>query len=150
MPPRSAMVGTDELSTLLVTSPAGRVLIDGGLRAGRALPSDPQHTEALPFSAVPQSQVFADDDTVRVGPLALVAHLTPEPPSGAPLGVGVPAKALTRPPAVTTSCTPTARPPFPTTPSDTAAADGLTLVDSQAVDVRRHWGDEVYVPYSGQ
>lgn len=76
------MVGTDELSTLLVTSPAGRVLIDGGLRAGRALPSDPQHTEALPFSAVPQSQVFADDDTVRVGPLALVAHLTPEHPLG--------------------------------------------------------------------
>jgi metallo-beta-lactamase class B len=128
-------VGTDGLSALLVTSPAGHVLIDGGLpesaphilaniaalgfqardvkvilnshdhydhaggiamlaratgatvmasapsartlRAGRALPSDPQYAEALPFPAVPQVQAFADGDTVRVGPLALVAHLTP-------------------------------------------------------------------------
>lgn len=128
-------VGTDGLSALLVTSPAGHVLIDGGLpesaphilaniaalgfrardvkvivnshdhydhaggiamlaratgatvmasapsartlQAGRSLPDDPQFGEALPYPAVSRVQEVADGDTVRVGPLAIVAHLTP-------------------------------------------------------------------------
>jgi len=128
-------VGTHGLSAVLVTSPRGHVLIDGGLpesaplieaniralgfrmrdvkvilnshthfdhaggiaalaRAsgaavaasgpsaevlarGASGPDDPQYGILPPFPAVPVARVLADGDTVRVGPLALVAHLTP-------------------------------------------------------------------------
>ncbi|HVG45421.1 MAG TPA: subclass B3 metallo-beta-lactamase [Longimicrobium sp.] len=128
-------VGTHGLSAVLITSPAGHVLIDGGLpesaplieanvralgfrmrdvklilnshthfdhaggiaalqRAsgaavaasgpsaavlarGASGPDDPQYGTLPPFAPVPVARVVADGDTVRVGPLALVAHLTP-------------------------------------------------------------------------
>lgn len=131
----SYWVGTRGLGAVLITSPHGHVLIDGGLpesaplilenvralgfdpkdikvilnshahfdHAGgtaklqrvtgavvrataasaavlrRGLPGadDPQHESALPFPAVSEVGVVAPGDTVRVGPLALVAHLTP-------------------------------------------------------------------------
>ncbi len=47
------------------------------LRAGRALPSDPQFGVALPYPLVQKVAEFHDGDTLRVGELALVAHLTP-------------------------------------------------------------------------
>lgn len=47
------------------------------LRTGRAGPDDPQHTMALPYPSVGDVRVLADGDTLRVGPIAVVAHLTP-------------------------------------------------------------------------
>ena len=128
-------VGTAGLSALLVTSPAGHVLIDAGLpesaprirenvralgflledvklivtshahfdhaggvaelqrasgatvaaspwsarvmTTGAPAPEDPQYRVALRYPAVANVQVIADGDTLRVGPLALVAHFTP-------------------------------------------------------------------------
>lgn len=128
-------VGTRGLASLLVTSPEGHVLIDGGLpdsaplilenvralgfdpaevrlilishehfdhaggvaalqRAtgarvaasapaapvlarGRNAHDDPQHGIAFDFPAVAVADTFADGATLRVGPLALTAHLTP-------------------------------------------------------------------------
>jgi metallo-beta-lactamase class B len=128
-------VGTHGLSAVLITSPRGHVLIDGGLpesaarieanvralgfrmrdvklilnshahfdhaggiaalarMSGAAVaasgPSaavlargasgadDPQYGLAAPFPPVRVARVVADGDTVRVGPIALVAHLTP-------------------------------------------------------------------------
>ena len=128
-------VGTHGLSALLITSPQGHVLIDGGLpesaplieanvralgfrmrdvkvilnshthfdhsggiaalarasgaavaasRASAAVlargasgPDDPQYGILPPFAPVPVARVVADGDTVRVGPIALIAHLTP-------------------------------------------------------------------------
>jgi metallo-beta-lactamase class B len=127
-------VGSHGLGAILLTSPAGHILIDGGLpesaplvlanlralgirvedvrlllnshthfdhagglaalqrasgarvlatassasvlRAGLAASDDPQFGAILPFPPVPNVSVVADGDTVRVGPLALVAHLT--------------------------------------------------------------------------
>jgi metallo-beta-lactamase class B len=127
-------VGTNGLSAILVTSPAGHVLIDGGLpesaplimaniralgfrvedvklivnshahfdhagglaalqqasgarvissvpsaawlRAGAAGRDDPQFGTGLPFPPVGAVSTLADGETVRVGPLALTAHLT--------------------------------------------------------------------------
>ena len=129
------MVGTAGLTALLVTSPQGHVLLDGGLpesaprilaniaalgfsardiklivnshdhfdhaggiaylaratgaevaasvpsartlRAGHSLSDDPQFALALSYPAVARVREFTDGDTLRVGPLALVAHLTP-------------------------------------------------------------------------
>lgn len=128
-------VGTRGLAAILITSPDGHVLIDGGLpnsaplildniralgfkaedirlilnshahadhaggiaalqRAsgarvaasepsapvlehGRSVEGDPQHGELLAFPAVPNVSRFADGDTLRVGRIAVVAHLTP-------------------------------------------------------------------------
>lgn len=128
-------VGTKGLAALLITSPAGHVLIDGGLpnsapqivrsirrlgfreqdvrlilnshvhydhagglaalqrmtgavvaasarsapvlRSGQVGADDPQYGIALAAPAVSHVDVFRDGDTLRVGPLALVAHLTP-------------------------------------------------------------------------
>ncbi|MCC6243528.1 MAG: subclass B3 metallo-beta-lactamase [Gemmatimonadaceae bacterium] len=47
------------------------------LRDGRSGPNDPQFALILPMPKVPRVQVIHDGDTVRVGPLALVATLTP-------------------------------------------------------------------------
>ena len=127
-------VGTSGLASILITSPDGHILIDGGLpesapliaaniRAagfriedvrlilnshahydhaggiaelqrlsgarvaasassageisiGTATPDDPQVKSALPYPAVKKIEVVHDGDTVRVGALALVAHLT--------------------------------------------------------------------------
>ncbi len=127
-------VGTEGLGALLITSPEGLVLIDGGLpdsaplildnirtlgfepgdvrlilnshahydhaggiaalvqatgarvaateqsarvlERGATLPNDPQHAVHLDFPAVASVERFADGDTLRVGPIALVAHLT--------------------------------------------------------------------------
>lgn len=128
-------VGTRGLGSILLTSSAGHVLIDGGLpetaprimaniralgfrvedvklilnshdhydhaggiaalqrasgavvaasplsapvlRAGRAGIDDPQHDIALPYPAVAGVSLIADGDTLRVGPIAVVAHFTP-------------------------------------------------------------------------
>jgi metallo-beta-lactamase class B len=128
-------VGTRGLAALLITSPDGHILIDGGLpnsaplildniralgfkvedvrlilnshahfdhsggiaalqRAsgarvagsepsapvlehGRSIAGDPQHGELLDFPAVPNVSRFADGDTLRVGRIAVTAHLTP-------------------------------------------------------------------------
>ncbi len=128
-------VGTRGLAALLITSPDGHILIDGGLpnsaplildniralgfkvedvrlilnshahfdhsggiaalqRAsgarvaasepsapvlehGRSVEGDPQHGELLDFPAVPNVSRFADGDTLRVGRIAVTAHLTP-------------------------------------------------------------------------
>jgi metallo-beta-lactamase class B len=47
------------------------------MRMGDLTPEDPQRDTALAFPPVARVEVIADGDTVRVGPLALVAHLTP-------------------------------------------------------------------------
>lgn len=128
-------VGTRGLGALLVTSPEGHVLVDGGLpdsaplildniralgfdladvrlilnshahfdhaggiaalqratgarvaasaasapvlASGSAGHDDPQFGVAFDFPAVAVADTFADGETLRVGPLALTAHLTP-------------------------------------------------------------------------
>lgn len=128
-------VGTRGLAALLITSPDGHVLIDGGLPSsaplildnvrtlgfapgdirlilnshphfdhaggiaglqrasgarvaasepsapvlerGASLVGDPQHGELLDFPAVSKVARFADGDTLRVGSIAVTAHLTP-------------------------------------------------------------------------
>ena len=130
----SYYVGTNGLGSILITSPNGHVLIDGGLpesapliaaniRAlgfrveevklilnshahydhaggiaelqrlsnarvaasppsareisrGNAEPDDPQYAIALAYPPVQRIEVFHDGDTLRVGSLAVVAHLT--------------------------------------------------------------------------
>jgi len=127
-------VGTHAARAVLVTSPAGHVLIDGALpesapkliesvralgfriedvklilnshahfdhaggiaalqrdrgarvaaspwsaavlERGRSGPGDPQYGVLLPYPPVHDVRVVADGDTLRVGPLALVAHFT--------------------------------------------------------------------------
>ena len=127
-------VGTRGLSAILVTSPAGHVLLDGGLpesapaiaanirqlgfrvedvrlivnshahydhaggiaelqrmsgaevaalawsagamQLGNALLDDPQHAIHLAYPAVARVRTIAAGDTLRVGPIALVAHAT--------------------------------------------------------------------------
>ena len=128
-------VGTRGLAAVLITSPEGHVLIDGGLpnsapqivrnirrlgfdekdvklilnshvhydhagglaalqrmtgaivaaharsapvlRSGKPSRDDPQYTVALLIPPVSRVREFQDGDTLRVGSLALVAHLTP-------------------------------------------------------------------------
>lgn len=128
-------VGTEGLSAILITSPAGHVLIDGALpnsaplileniralgfeprdiklilnshshfdhagglaalqrasgarvaastlsapvlERGTSAEGDPQHGELADFPAVLNVQRFEDGETLRVGPVALTAHLTP-------------------------------------------------------------------------
>lgn len=128
-------VGTHGLGSILVTSPSGHILIDGGLpesadsiaahiralgfrvedvklilnshahydhaggigalqrmsgakvaaspwsrqviERGETLPDDPQFGIALDYPPAHFVQPLADGDTMRVGPLALVAHFTP-------------------------------------------------------------------------
>lgn len=127
-------VGTEGLSSILVTSPEGHVLIDGGLpasapqilqnvrtlgfkaedvklilsshahfdhagglaaiqrasgarlaasalsapvlRSGRSGPDDPQYGTLLDFPAASVTETIADGQTLRVGSLALTAHIT--------------------------------------------------------------------------
>lgn len=127
-------VGTAGLSSILITSPAGHILIDGGLPesapliaaniraagfrvedvrlilnshahydhgggiaelqrmsgarvaasvasareigSGLATDDDPQVKSALPYPAVQDIQLVHDGDTLRVGTLAIIAHLT--------------------------------------------------------------------------
>lgn len=47
------------------------------LEHGESGPDDPQHGVALSFPPVTEVSVFNDGDTLRVGALALTAHLTP-------------------------------------------------------------------------
>jgi len=47
------------------------------LARGASGPDDPQYGALPGFAPVPVARVLADGDTVRVGPIALVAHLTP-------------------------------------------------------------------------
>ncbi|HKG92077.1 MAG TPA: subclass B3 metallo-beta-lactamase [Gemmatimonadaceae bacterium] len=47
------------------------------LAAGASGSDDPQYGLALPYPAVPNVRQVADGETLRVGPLALTAHLTP-------------------------------------------------------------------------
>jgi metallo-beta-lactamase class B len=127
-------VGTEGVSSILITSPEGHVLIDGGipasapqilqnvrtlgfrvediklllsshvhfdhvgglaaiqrasgarlaasapsvpvLRSGRSGPDDPQYGVLLEFPAASVSETVAEGQTLRVGPLALTAHIT--------------------------------------------------------------------------
>jgi metallo-beta-lactamase class B len=56
---------------------AASVASAGVLERGRSEAGDPQHGELLDFPAVRNVRRFADGETLRVGPLALTAHLTP-------------------------------------------------------------------------
>jgi metallo-beta-lactamase class B len=47
------------------------------LERGSSGADDPQHGELLDFPAVRNVQRFADGETLRVGPIAVTAHLTP-------------------------------------------------------------------------
>ena len=47
------------------------------LRSGRLTPEDPQRDAALAFPPVSEVALIGDGDTVRVGRLELVAHVTP-------------------------------------------------------------------------
>lgn len=47
------------------------------IETGQAPPDDPQHRSAIPYPGAGKVRVLADGDTVRVGALTLVAHLTP-------------------------------------------------------------------------
>lgn len=47
------------------------------LEAGESGPGDPQHGVLFPMEPVVDVQTISDGDTLRVGPLALVAHVTP-------------------------------------------------------------------------
>ena len=47
------------------------------IRNGRPGPDDPQYEIALPYAGVRRALAFEDNDTLRVGALTLVAHLTP-------------------------------------------------------------------------
>jgi metallo-beta-lactamase class B len=47
------------------------------LERGTSAEGDPQHGELLDFPPVRNVQRFADGETLRVGPIALTAHLTP-------------------------------------------------------------------------
>lgn len=47
------------------------------LERGASRPGDPQHGILLDFPAVRDVQRFADGETLRVGPIAVTAHLTP-------------------------------------------------------------------------
>jgi metallo-beta-lactamase class B len=49
----------------------------GVLERGKSEAGDPQHGELLDFPPVRNVRRFADGETLRVGPLALTAHLTP-------------------------------------------------------------------------
>jgi metallo-beta-lactamase class B len=46
------------------------------LERGEAMPGDPQADTALPFPATPRVRVIDPGDTLAVGPLRVVAHLT--------------------------------------------------------------------------
>lgn len=56
---------------------AASVLSAPVLERGTSMPGDPQHGELLDFPAVRNVQRFADGETLRVGPVAVTAHLTP-------------------------------------------------------------------------
>jgi metallo-beta-lactamase class B len=47
------------------------------LRKGGSIPGDPQYGSILPFPPVANVRVIADGQVMRVGPLALTAHVTP-------------------------------------------------------------------------
>lgn len=47
------------------------------LRTGKPAPNDPQIHDALPFPTVAAVEIVRDGDTLRVGSLAIVAHITP-------------------------------------------------------------------------
>jgi metallo-beta-lactamase class B len=47
------------------------------LKAGKAAPDDPQFGTLPPIATIAHVQVFKNGETLRVGPLALTAHLTP-------------------------------------------------------------------------
>jgi metallo-beta-lactamase class B len=59
-------------ATVAATAWSARVL-----ERGASVPGDPQHGVLLDYPPVRAVRVVADGDTLRVGPLALVAHLTP-------------------------------------------------------------------------
>ncbi len=47
------------------------------IRTGRSRRDDPQFGVALPYPGTPNVQLLKDGDTLRVGPIAIVAHSTP-------------------------------------------------------------------------
>lgn len=49
----------------------------GVLERGTSVAGDPQHGELFDFPAATNVQRFRDEETLRVGPIALTAHLTP-------------------------------------------------------------------------
>src|SRR5687768_11895440 len=57
----------------VAASPSSAAVIESG-KAGR---DDPQYQVALPYPAASRVRVIADGDTLRVGPVAIVAHFTP-------------------------------------------------------------------------
>lgn len=57
----------------VAASPAGARALEGG----GPVPEDPQFVGATTFPRVTKVRVVADGETLRVGPLAVTAHLTP-------------------------------------------------------------------------
>ncbi len=58
-------------ATVAATAPSVAVL-----ESGTAGPDDPQYGDLLSYAKVSNVRVIADGDTLRVGPLAMTAHLT--------------------------------------------------------------------------
>lgn len=69
--------GTAELQRVTGAAVLASAASAAVLRRGIPGEDDPQHASALPFPPVEEVHVVAPGDTVRMGPLALVAHLTP-------------------------------------------------------------------------
>ena len=57
----------------VAASPSSAAVIERGIPG----PDDPQYRIALPYPPSRDVRVIADGDTLRVGPLAIVAHFTP-------------------------------------------------------------------------
>jgi len=59
-------------AVVAATAPSARVM-----ELGTSEPNDPQYGVLLSYPVIRTIRVLADGETVRVGPLALTAHLTP-------------------------------------------------------------------------
>lgn len=67
-----AALAQDSGASVRASAAGARALRSGGDDA-----DDPQHGEADPYAAVPRVETFADGETVKLGALALTAHVTP-------------------------------------------------------------------------
>lgn len=67
-----AALARDSGASVRASAAGARALRSGGDDA-----DDPQHGDADAYAAVPKVETFADGDVVRLGTLALTAHLTP-------------------------------------------------------------------------
>jgi metallo-beta-lactamase class B len=68
------IAGLQRLSGARVAASAKSAVV---LRRGTSGPDDPQYGELPAIASIDEVAVFADGETLRVGPIALTAHLTP-------------------------------------------------------------------------